>query len=78
MMDEAGMLIMMAVKVVDDVLFGGEQHIVEYKIEKIQASYIWLGTACYGPDTFLFHGVQISQKGYFSIHMNGGRKIKCT
>lgn len=49
--DSNGRLIALAVKVVDDVLFAGEQFVLRSVIDKIQLRYK-LGTVFYGPGLF--------------------------
>ena len=69
-----GKLQIVAVKVVDDILFAGEESYVKSTIKKIQDNYE-LGTIAYGPGSFLFYGLQISQLEDFTISVHADDKL---
>jgi len=64
----------LAVKIVDDVLFGGETNVVEPIIDAVKHRYT-LGTIVFGPGTFLFNGLQIRQYEDFTISIDGDSKL---
>jgi len=72
--EDANNLTMLAVKVVDDILFAGIQSKVRNVIHEIKGSYS-LGTVVYGPGTFLFFGLNISQDTDMSISVDADEKL---
>ena len=68
-----GDLQVVAVEIVDDVLFT-VKNAIEQLIANIQSNYE-LGTVVYGPATFLFYGLQICQDTDYSITLQGDEKI---
>jgi len=67
-------LCMLAVKVVDDILFAGDNKSVRKVVKSIESSYS-LGTVVYGPGTFLFYGLIIAQDDDMSITIHGDEKL---
>lgn len=70
----ANTLEMLAVKVVDDVLFAGPVSTVKKVIEKIKKVYE-LGTIVYGPAAFLFFGLHIVQDDTMEIFVHADDKL---
>lgn len=64
-----------AVKVVDDILFGGNRTKVSEVIEKIGQRYR-LGTIVYGPDNIQFYGPMITQHENKTISIDGDEKMQ--
>jgi len=65
---------MLAVKVVDDVLFAGQIPTVKNVVEKIKQVYD-LGTIVYGPGAFLFFGLHIIQDDTMEISVHADDKL---
>eukprot|EP00178_Gracilaria_changii_P001336 TRINITY_DN1187_c0_g1_i1.p1 TRINITY_DN1187_c0_g1~~TRINITY_DN1187_c0_g1_i1.p1 ORF type:complete len:639 (-),score=88.06 TRINITY_DN1187_c0_g1_i1:5196-7112(-) len=69
-----GSLCVLAVKVVDDVLFAGSRAHLETVIAGIQDKYT-LGTIVYAPGTFQFYGLTVCQKEDYTISIHGDEKL---
>ena len=63
-----------AVKIVDDVLFSGPRNFLEQIISKITSRYT-LRTVVFGPGTFLYYGLTISQNEVFSCVIHADDKL---
>lgn len=70
-----GQLMMITVKVVDDVLFSGEVSVVKAAINQIQMQYE-LGTVVFGPGSFFLFGLEIIQLEYFTIQAHADEKVE--
>lgn len=65
---------LIAVKIVDDVLFAGQLSFMRTKISEIEKRHE-LGTIMYGPGEFLFFGLTITQDDYYSTTIHGEEKL---
>eukprot|EP00171_Calliarthron_tuberculosum_P022021 IDg22021t1 len=72
--DDSGDISVIAAKVVDDILFVGDILHLKSAIRKLQAKYE-IGTIVYGPGTFLFNGLVVSQDEDFSIAVHADFNI---
>ena len=72
--DSSGSLVTLAVKIVDAILFAGTKKDVSEVIHKIENNYK-LGAVVYGPGTFLFYGLQITQDTDYSITVQSDEKL---
>lgn len=70
----SGMLQLAAVKIVDDVLFAGDIDVIRDAIAQIKKQYE-LGTVVYGPGSFYFFGLMISQESDYTIKIHADEKI---
>ena len=66
--------IVLAVKVVDDVLFAGETPVVNKIVQAIESRY-QLRTVVRGPGRFLFFGLRIEQDENFDITVDADQKL---
>lgn len=64
--DSSALLTIVAVKIYDDVRFAGPKCVLQDSIAKIEKQYK-LGTVVYGPRSFLYYGLQISQDSDYTI-----------
>lgn len=72
---EKSTLNMIAVKVVDDVLFAGQREYVDSIVNKIKRSYE-LGTVVHGPGSFMFFGLSLTQEEDMTITIHADLKMK--
>lgn len=72
--DTSGNLSVVAVKIVDDVLFVGDENLINSIMEMIQSNSE-LGAVVYGPRSFLFFCLEICQDSGYSITFNADTKI---
>ncbi len=64
----------LAVKIVDDILFAGPQPLLRSLIDNMMNTYE-LGTIVYGPGTFNFYCLSIKQNEDCTISINGDEKL---
>lgn len=74
-LESEGNLILVAVKVVDDVLLAGSIPIVRNMVDDIKKVYE-LGTIVYGPSAFLFFGLHIVQDDCMEIFVHADDKLE--
>ncbi len=65
----------LAVKIVDDVLFSGKKQNLEKIVSSIKSKYK-LETIVHGPSSFLFFGLQIIQDSDYSTMIHGDSKLE--
>lgn len=70
-----GKVVVIAVKVVDDILFAGERKNLTTIIEKIRHNHK-LGTIVYGPGRVQFYGLALTQYEDYTATINGDEKLK--
>ena len=63
------------VKIVDNILFCGGREFIENIIGRMQASYK-LRTVLYGPATFLYYGLRISQDADYTSTIHADEKLQ--
>jgi len=73
-MKEMDETVMVAVKVVDDILFASELPRLRRIVSAIQGSYT-LGTVVYSPGTFKFFGITIHHADDFTIQIHANDKL---
>ena len=69
------MLELVAVRIVDDVLLIGDRYTIENFIAQVQRKYK-LGIVMFGPGTFLFFGLKLTQETDMTITIHAEKKLE--
>jgi len=72
--DSDGKVKIMAVKVVDDILFAGPCDTIKKVVQEIKSKYE-LGTVVYGPGNFLFSGLTVTHNEDYTFTIHADEKI---